>query len=38
LGEKADMDFLQSTIGLIWRALVLWSVLLFLVGIASWTA
>ncbi len=38
LSEKADMDFLQSTIGLIWRALLLWSVLLFLVGIANWTA
>jgi len=37
LGEEADIDFLQSTIGLIWRTLVLWLVLLLLVGIANWT-
>ncbi|MEE8530207.1 MAG: hypothetical protein V3S35_05510 [Nitrosomonadaceae bacterium] len=35
LGEKADMDFLQSTIGLIWCTIMLWSVLLFLMGIAN---
>ncbi|MEO8768057.1 MAG: CobD/CbiB family protein, partial [Nitrosospira sp.] len=36
VGEEADMDFLQSTVGLIWRALVLWLLLLLLLEIASW--
>jgi adenosylcobinamide-phosphate synthase len=30
------MDFLQNTIGLVWRALVLWLLLLLLLEIASW--
>lgn len=33
-GEPADADFMQSTVGLIWRALVLWLALLFVVTIA----
>ena len=36
VGEEADMDFLQGTVGLIWRTLVLWLVLLLLLEIASW--
>lgn len=36
VGEEADMDFLQSTAGLIWRTLVLWLLLLLLLEIASW--
>ncbi len=36
VGEEADMDFLQSTVGLIWRTLVLWLLLLLLLEIASW--
>lgn len=36
LGEEADVDFMQSTIGLIWRALVVWLLILLLVGVASW--
>jgi adenosylcobinamide-phosphate synthase len=36
VGEEADMDFLQSTIGLAWRTLVLWLLLLLLLEIASW--
>ncbi len=36
MGEDADMDFLQSTVGLIWRTLALWLTLLLLVRIASW--
>lgn len=36
VGEDADMDFLQSTVGLIWRTLVLWLLLLLLLEIASW--
>ncbi len=34
LGEEADTPFLDSAIGLIWRALVLWLALLLVVGIA----
>ncbi len=36
VGEEADMDFLQSSVGLIWRTLVLWLLLLLLLEIASW--
>lgn len=36
VGEEADVDFMQSTIGLVWRALVLWLLALLLLGIASW--
>jgi adenosylcobinamide-phosphate synthase len=35
VGEEADMDFLQNTVGLVWRALVLWLLLLLLLEIAS---
>lgn len=34
LGEEADVDFMQSTIGLIWRALVLWMFLVFVLTVA----
>jgi adenosylcobinamide-phosphate synthase len=36
IGEEADTDFLQSATGLIWRALILWIMLLLLLGIANW--
>lgn len=36
LGEEADVDFMQSTIGLVWRALVVWLLILLLVSVASW--
>jgi adenosylcobinamide-phosphate synthase len=36
VGEKADMDFLQSAVGLVWRTLVLWLALILLLEIASW--
>ncbi len=35
LGDPADVDFMQSAVGLVWRAIVLWVVLLFLLGLAS---
>ncbi len=35
LGAPADVDFMQSAVGLVWRATVLWMVLLFLLGLAS---
>lgn len=34
LGDEADVDYMQSAIGLIWRALVLWMFLLFVVTVA----
>jgi adenosylcobinamide-phosphate synthase len=35
LGDDADTPFLDSTVGLIWRALVVWLVLLLVVSIAA---
>lgn len=36
LGDDADPDFMQSTIGLVWRTLVLVLLLLALVSVAGW--
>lgn len=36
VGDDADVDSLQSAVGLVWRALVLWLFLLLLLGLASW--
>ncbi len=36
LGADADVDFMQSTVGLVWRALVLWILLLLLLGLSGW--
>lgn len=33
-GDEADLDLMQSTVGLIWRALVLWMFLVLLVTVA----
>ena len=33
-GDEPDVDYMQSGVGLIWRALVLWMFLLFLVSLA----
>ncbi|HET9699542.1 MAG TPA: CobD/CbiB family protein [Burkholderiales bacterium] len=35
-GEEADADFLQSGIGLLWRTLVIWMLLILLLSIAHW--
>ena len=35
LGDPADVDFMQSAVGLVWRATVVWMLLLFLLGLAS---
>lgn len=35
LGDEPDAAHLDSAVGLLWRALVLWLVILFLVGVAS---
>ena len=34
-GDDADVDFMQSAVGLVWRALVLWLLLLLLLGLAT---
>ncbi|MBA4143120.1 MAG: CobD/CbiB family protein [Nitrosospira sp.] len=36
VGEEADVDFLQSTVGLVWRTLVSWLLLLLLLELAGW--
>jgi adenosylcobinamide-phosphate synthase len=35
LGEDADTAFLDSAVGLVWRSLVLWLVVLLVVGVAA---
>lgn len=35
IGADADVDFMQSAVGLVWRALLLWLLLLLLLGLAS---
>lgn len=35
LGDAADTGFLDSAVGLVWRALVLWLLLLLVLGVAS---
>ena len=32
-GDEADVDFMQSAVGLVWRTLVLWLLLLLLLGL-----
>ena len=34
-GEEADVDFMQSAVGLVWRALLLWLLLLLLLEVAN---
>lgn len=36
LGEEADADFMQSTVGLVWRTLMLCLLMMVLVWIAGW--
>ena len=39
IGDEADVDFMQSAVGLVWRALVFWLIMLLLLsiaGLASW--
>ena len=33
-GDEADADYMQSAVGLIWRALVLWMFLVLIVTVA----
>ena len=34
-GEEADTPFLDSTVGLVWRSLVLWLLMMLLLGVAA---
>ncbi|MBZ0091935.1 MAG: CobD/CbiB family protein [Sulfuricellaceae bacterium] len=36
LGDEADGDYIESALGLIWRTLMMWLVLLLLLTMASW--
>ena len=35
-GEEAGADFMQSAIGLVWRSVVFWTLLLLLLTLANW--
>lgn len=35
IGDPANVEFMQSAVGLVWRATVFWMLLLFLLGLAS---
>ena len=35
IGDDADTDFMRSTIGLVWRSVVFWLILLLLLTLAS---
>ena len=35
IGEEVEVDDLRGVVGLIWRALVLWLILLFIVSVAK---
>lgn len=38
LGDEADGDYIESALGLVWRSLMMWLVLLLLLTMASWAA
>jgi len=35
IGDAADVDFMRSAVGLVWRALVFWLIMLLLLSLAS---
>jgi adenosylcobinamide-phosphate synthase len=35
IGDSADVDFMQSAVGLVWRAMVFWLIMLLLLNLAS---
>ena len=37
-GDDADVDFMQSAVGLVWRAIVLWVYCCFCWGLPVWWA
>jgi len=38
MGEAVEPDVLPSAVGLVWRALILWLLLVFLLSLANWSA
>ena len=38
LGDIAEADYLQSAVGLIWRALLLWLVVIFMLSLVAWVS
>jgi adenosylcobinamide-phosphate synthase len=36
LGDEADVEHMQSALGLVWRALVLWMLIIGLITLANW--
>ena len=38
LGDDADADLMQSTVGLVWRTLLLCLLVMALISIASWVS
>ena len=36
VGEPVEADVLPSAVGLVWRALILWLLLVFLLSLANW--
>ena len=36
VGDDADADFMQSTVGLVWRSVVFWMILLLLLTLSNW--
>jgi adenosylcobinamide-phosphate synthase len=38
LGDAVEAEVLPSAVGLVWRALILWLVLVFLLSLANWAA
>jgi hypothetical protein len=38
VGDAVEVDVLPSAVGLVWRALILWLLLVFLLSLANWAA
>jgi cobalamin biosynthesis protein CobD/CbiB len=38
LGDTVEADVLPSAVGLVWRALIVWLLLVFLLSLSNWTA
>ena len=38
LGDAVEAEVLPSAVGLVWRALIVWLLLVFLLSLANWTA
>lgn len=36
VGDEADVDYMQSAVGLVWRSLVLWVLLILLITVVRW--